>query len=345
MPIKESAEICRSPVVRVLPLQPHCFAFGGFELQMIGAMESARLAGTDIEPLDPWSRQSDFDVIHCWGLDPQHENAVKWARATRKRVVISALVGYATWKTSLRRRLMGYPSAGGWRKRLLGMVDALTVVNQEQAEFLCARDGVRRERIFVVPNIVDGRFLDRESGLDADCPTDLADYVLTTGNVCPRKNQLALVRACRNLGVPLLLVGDVLTGETAYGEAIAAEIAGVENIRWVRGLPPGSRELVSVFAHARLFALPSHDETQPISALEAVAMGLPVLLADRPYARQEYYANAGLVDPKSVESISATLRQMLGRSDKFRTPRAVIEPCRAFRVGAAYAEVYRVVCG
>lgn len=342
--IQQREATVRSPVVRVLPLQPHCFAFGGFELQMIGAMESARSAGIDIGPLDPWSRHADFDVIHCWGLDAQHLNAVNWARAAQKHIVLSALVGYPTWKALLRRRLPWGRGASEWRTHLLNTVDALTVVSEAQAECLCTMDGVRRECIFVVPNIVADLFLDRWAGLDADRPTDLTDYVLTTGNICPRKNQLALVRACRKIGVPLLLVGDVLTGESAYGDAVDAEIAKADTIRWVRRLPAGSRALAAAYANAKLFALPSYAETQPISALEAVAMGKPVLLANRSYARQEYFANPGLADPKSVESISATLRQMLARPEDFQTPRNVVEACRASAVGAAYAAVYRSVC-
>lgn len=40
------------PIVRVVPFQPHCFAFGGFEVQMLAAMESARTVGVNIAPLD-----------------------------------------------------------------------------------------------------------------------------------------------------------------------------------------------------------------------------------------------------------------------------------------------------
>src|SRR5688500_15482068 len=117
------------PRVRVVPLQPHCFAFGGFEIQMIAAMRGARAAGADIEPLDPWARVADFDIVHVWGLDQQHVNVAHWSRLARKKVVLSALVGYTAW-----RSLLG----GGWRRlvprhwsrRLLDSVDAVTCVNQ-----------------------------------------------------------------------------------------------------------------------------------------------------------------------------------------------------------------------
>ncbi len=332
----------RWPVVRVLPLQPHCFAFGGFELQMIGAMDSVRSRGLDIRPLDWWSKDDDFDIIHCWGLSAQHENAINWARTAKKKVVISVLVGYPSWTALLRRRLSEAAGLNRWRKRILNLVDAVTVVNQDQADFVCQFGGVAPERVFVIPNIVRESFLNYPK-MESRPPSHLAGYILTTGNLCSRKNQLSLVMACRDLGVPLLIIGDVLTGETDYGEAVAREVATSQNIRWIKSLPAGSGELISAYANAKIFALPSYEETQPISALEAVAMEIPILLADRPYARQTYFYKAGLVNPNSVKSISAVLAQMIEQPTLFRDPAIVLDPFRATSVGAAYAAVYKTI--
>ena len=331
------------PVVRVLPAQPHCFAFGGFDLQMIAGMEAAQAAGIEVGPLDLWSRRDDFDIVHFWGLGAQHESTMRWCRRARKRVVLSALLSYPTWRTRLRYRIPWSRGPHAWPRRMLDLVDALTVVNQEQADVLQTLYGVHRGRIFVVPNVVHDRFLDWRPSPEVDGVNDVAGYVLSTGNICPRKNQRALVQACRSLGVPLVLVGEVLTGEQSYGDALAAEIAGIGEIRWLKGLPPGSSELASLYARASLFALPSHDETQPISALEAVAMGRPLVLGDRPYARQGYFAGAALAEPRSVASIMDALQQVLADPDKFRTPRRAVEGCRSNSVGSAYAAVYRTV--
>lgn len=309
---------------------------------MLGAMASAKSQGIDVGPFDQWSRDDSFDVVHAWGLHPQHENAIGWARLAKKRIVLSVLIGYATSVTELRRRIGAIFNVNAWRERTLGLVDAVTVVNEGQAISLEAL-GVSKDRIFVIPNIVSEPFF-AENSLTADSPTRLADYVLTTGNICPRKNQLALVRACRKLNVPLLLIGEVLTGETTYADAIAHEIAGVGNIEWIRHLPPASAQLAIAYKNASLFALPSFQETQPISALEAVATGLPLLLANRTYAKQKQFENAGLVEPESVSSIAATIRKILESRNTFRSPRESVESCRLASVGASYAALYRSIC-
>lgn len=330
-----------SPVVRVVPLQPHCFAFGGFELQMINAMNASRTAGIDISPLDPWRRQDDFDLLHLWGLDLQHEQTIRWARLSGKKTILSVLVKYPGWQNRFRFAVSWL--LGPWRMkaRMLTQVDAVTVVNQQQAEYLCSIVGYPRERIFVVPNVVEDIFFAPPHSV-AGFNLDIDNYVLSTGNICQRKNQLSLVRACRSLGVPLLLVGNPLPGEENYARAVSEEISGDPRMRWLRGLPAGSPELAMVYDQAALFALVSLEETQPISALEAAAAGKPLLLTNRPFAKQEYYNGAVLVDPVSVTEIYIGIKRALEQPQNHTPPRHAIEQCRFSVVGKTYADIYQI---
>jgi glycosyltransferase involved in cell wall biosynthesis len=326
------------PVVRVVPLQPHCFAFGGFEIQMLAAMESARQAGADVAPLDFWRREADFDVLHLWGLELQHSSTVKWAHAGNKRIVLSALLNYPGWKSWLRHSASLVIGPARMRRSMLAMIDCVTVVNKAQATFLVSTVGFPAEKVVVVPNLVDEIFFGTGTKSE-DAVVEIENYVLCTGNVCRRKNQLALVGACQALGVSLLLVGKVLTGEEDYGRAVADAIAKA-GFRWIKGLGPGSLELARAYRSAAVFALPSHEETQPISALEAAASRKPLVLGDRPYARQEFYAGAALADPHSVKAIAGALQKALDHPALHCPPISVIEPCRRKNVGAAYMAIY-----
>ena len=142
------------PVVRVVPFQPHCFAFGGFELQMIAAMKFAREAGTDVAPLDFWSREADFDILHFWGLEPQHSNTVRWAHAARKKTVLTALVRYPSWESSLRHIAALAVGPARALKRMLVQLDCVTVVNESQARYVVSTLGLPAEKLSVVPNAV-----------------------------------------------------------------------------------------------------------------------------------------------------------------------------------------------
>lgn len=326
--------------VRVAPLQPHCFAFGGFEVQMISALEAAREMGTDIERLDPWNRDSDFDTYHMWGCDICHLNTARWALLANKKLVMSALFPYPNTRTLLRYWASLIVGTSWHRKPLLSWLSALTVVNKMQANYAVGTLGFPRERVFVIPNIVEEIFFDRSFDGVQNGVT-LKGYIICTGNICQRKNQLQLIKACQKIGVPLLLVGNTLTGEEAYGHAVEEAMRGVDNMQWIRGLPANSQELASVYHNSIGFALPSLNEQQPISALEAAAAGKPLLLANRDYAKQEFYNNSALVNPNSVSDIARNLRSLLDNPEKFTISPGMLDTCRRKSVGSLYIDAYR----
>ena len=327
-------------IVRVVPFQPHCFAFGGFEVQMIAAMETARDAGANIAPLDFWSREADFDVLHFWGLELQHSDAVKWAHAANKKIVLSALTNYPGWNSRLRHLLSYAVGPARLRKPMLAQIDCITVVNGEQKAYLVNTIGFPKEKVFIVPNVIADIYFTVQERTD-DTDLGIENYVICTGNICRRKNQLALARACGKMGVPLLLAGNVLTGEEDYGRAVAEAVASYSGLRWVKGLPPGSVQLAAAYRRSAVFALPSYFEQQPISALEAAACRKPLVLGSRPYAKQEFYEHAILADPHSVEAIAKALRKALDRPEAYCPPAATLELCRRDKVGAAYFEIYQ----
>jgi len=328
-----------SITIRVVPFQPHCFAFGGFDLQMIGAMNATRNASFDIGPLDVWRRTADFDIIHFWGFDVAHFHIAYWAQAANKKLVMSALLPFPSFISYLRNLGAVVASSTRLRFEMLPLISALTVVNAEQARYAVKILGLAADRVHVIPNIVDDIFFDPPSNADG-FNVGFNDYVLCVGNICKRKNQLMLVKACRKLGVPLLLVGDVLVGEEEYGKAVAEAMRGVLNMDWIRGLPAGSDALAAAYRNCLVFALPSYSETQPISALEAAAAGKSVLLANRSYARQEFFAKAVLVSPKSEINLINGLKRVMDDPSSYCTPRNILERCRRENVGKAYRDVY-----
>jgi glycosyltransferase involved in cell wall biosynthesis len=331
-----------APRTRVLPLQPHCFGFGGFDLQMLAVLRAAQAAGAEVRPMDPWSRDTEFDVLHLWGLDLQHLNVTYWAARAGKKIVVSALLPYPGWRSRARHFASSVVGPARQRRALVDRIQCLAVVNERQAQYATSVLGVPEGRITVIPHIVgDAYFPDAAASASPALPElDISGYAICTGNICARKNQLALIQACRHLKLPLLLVGGTLTGEEAYGRAVAQAVAESPTIRWLRELPADSPQMAAAYRGATLFALPSHVEHQPISALEAAACGKPLLLGRRPYARQPLYGNACLVDPASVDAIIDGLKAVIARPEQFCTPPALLESCRGRNVGRAYADAY-----
>lgn len=325
--------------VRVLPLQPHCFAFGGFEIQMLSVIEAVRACGVDAQPMNVWSRDADFDTLHVWGLDVAHMAVVYWARRSGKRVVMTALLPYLTTERRLRHLASLVIGQARIHRKLLAMLDILVVVNDAQKETACRMLGMQRDRVEVIPNIVEARFFEQIPAGQRAPPHD-DGYVLCTGNICPRKNQVNLAKACLAAGQALLIIGDVLTGEERYAEALGRLVEGQNAVRWIRGMPAGSPDLVLAYHRCAAFALPSHNETQPISLLEAAAAGKPLLIGDRPYAEQKYFQHARRVAPESDKSIEQGLRAVLAEPRRYIAPREFLQECRKECVGQAYERVF-----
>jgi len=273
-------------------------------------------------------RTSTYCTSGGMGLD--HGYTVTWGNEAGKKTVLSALVDYPGWKSWLRHQAPLLMELARLLESMLATLDCITVVNEAQAKFFVDTVRFPAEKLAVVPNVVEDIFFEKVDATSG-AAFGAENYVLCVGNVCQRKKQLSLSAACRKPGVPLLLVGKVLPGEEEYEKSVAEALFTCHNSRWIHWLSPGSRELASAYRDARVFALLSRTEQQPISALEAAAMRKPLVLADRPWAKQEFYEHAVLADSRSTDAIAGALRKALDKPDSYCPPASVLQQCRKKR--------------
>ena len=215
------------------------------------------------------------------------------------------------------------------------------MVNEQQAKYAETILSFPKDKIRVIPNIVDNIFFE-QAKLHETFQSSEKNRVICTGSICSRKNQLNLVLACKHIDIPVLLVGGVLPGEEEYAARVKKELDNYPAGSWIEHLTPNSSELVATYKSSSIFALPSLEETQPISVLEAASTNLPILLADRPYAHQKIYESAMLVNPKSINSISNGLLSILSYPGKYIIDSSLLETCRQATVGQQYVDAYKL---
>jgi glycosyltransferase involved in cell wall biosynthesis len=161
-------------------------------------------------------------------------------------------------------------------RRLLQLNDALIVLGAGWQSFY--RDEVGCDcKIVVLPNAVKVPFLQapRAPGFIT---------LLYAGQLRPEKGLLELAEAMRQLSadsrqvlrLKMMGKGDSKRSERVVKEAFAA--ADLQNVEFLGAL--GGDEKWRQFRSADIFVLPSYAEDMPLSILEAMAAGLPVIATE-----------------------------------------------------------------
>lgn len=129
-------------------------------------------------------------------------------------------------------------------------------------------------------------------------------YAIWPGIIEPQKNQLTAVRAFKNLNIELIISGPVR--DQAYLEQCRLE-AG-DNVRFMPAFPFGSELHLSALAHCELFVELSLD-FPGASALEAAAMGCPLLLSRSPWTEELLGDYCFQADPRDEVAIRAAVER------------------------------------
>ena len=178
----------------------------------------------------------------------------------------------------------GWPDGVGRLNRMLTPItDSFIAVAQSHGRFLAKNLGIPESRVAVISNGVDtGRFspiadvaaVRRELGIGAADPV-----VGIVAALRPEKNHKLFLEMAARVVQELPAVRFLIIGEGPCRDAIAerAQALGVTS----RTMFLGSRDDVPrLLAAMDVFALTSHIEANPVSILEAMSVGRPVVATD-----------------------------------------------------------------
>jgi glycosyltransferase involved in cell wall biosynthesis len=189
--------------------------------------------------------------------------------------------------------------------------DAVVVPSRATAADLTRRHGVDATRVHVTPlaSSLPTAGLDPSEvlrSLAIDPP-----FVLCPGTLEPRKNQLRLIRAYRQVApdVPHALV---LAGPDGWGTGpVAAELARSGPGRIVRVGAVPAAELDALYRAADAVAYPSLYEGFGLPVIEAMERGVPVVASTTDAVAETAGGAALLVDPADVATIAEGLARVL----------------------------------
>lgn len=237
--------------------------------------------------------------------------------------------------------LMGY-----YERRALARVQDITAISQYIQQHYAGRTQARWHLV------------------ENPAPDDLFDLarrpvpgrLLLPASVIPRKDPITLVRALtlarrEHPDLHLFIAGR--TNEAAYVaqvQAVCRELGVTDHVRLL-GVQ-SQAQMRQLYREAQLVTLSSREEVSPMSAIEALAVGIPVVTTRAGGAG--YVVEDGrtgrVVPVGDAEALAAAICQVLGDPAMYATmshnARAAAEArFRLNRVAGRYVEVYRIAAG
>ena len=230
-------------------------------------------------------RLADFDLIHVFSAINGNYRIVEAARELGVPVVLSPLLSpgwnrSSAWRARLADRLAGrltdwmVQTSYAQTKRALQLANAVIALGEAERDAIVEGFGMPAEAIRVFPNGINPHFFTangdlflRETGL-------AGPFVLMVGSISAYKNQLGLAQALAGSGWPVVLIGAAPRHDPLYLQ----QLLGLPHVSWLGALDHADPLLASAYHAAAVVALPSQGEVFPLSVLEALAAGTPVVM-------------------------------------------------------------------
>jgi glycosyltransferase involved in cell wall biosynthesis len=230
---------------------------------------------------------------------------------------------------------------------------AVIAVSQATKDDVVRVLGVDPDKVHVVHEAASSRFQPVEDPAELDrvrksyrLPPRL---ILHVGTIEPRKNlarlleALARLRSRDRMDYALVLVGRPGWKHESAFEAV--ERLNLQDAVRLLGYVP-TADLISLYSLADVVAFPSLYEGFGLPVLEAMACGTPVVTSAAGSLPEVAGDAAEFVDPRSVQSIAAGLRRVLGDRARWEELRARgLERARAFGWDQAARETREIYAG
>lgn len=283
---------------------PFLLAHGGANTQVEQTRLALERAGVEVEFLRWWDENQRGDLIHFFGAPPA--GYLNLARLKHLPVITNTLFTDTCNRplSRLKRQglmvktLLSLPFGEGIKQQLAWRTyrrtDHNVVSLEAEKTVLEVVYGVPAERITVVPYGLSETFMRAGAGRRTE------PHLICTGTITPRKCSVELARLARAAQVPVLFVGKPYHESEPYWQ----EFRGLIDGNYVRHQSHVSSEteMVALLQAARGFVLMSWYENWCLSAHEAAACGLPLLLTDQNWSRERfgdkvsYFASLGVSD-------------------------------------------------
>ncbi len=257
------------------------FTPGGGEIQIEMLQKYLKRKKVNAYKFDSWEPKIKTDIYHFFSCMGGSIDFCQYLKNNDKKLIISA----SLWIT--KDTLHKY-DIGQIKSQLL-LADRIIVNSIKEKDLLSDLLEIDKSKFRVVfngfePDLLKFRY--KKFKKPSKIPLNWKEYVLCLANIEPRKNQKILIEACRLNKKNLVLVGHIRDKD--YFKSLGLESSN--QVFYYGSVKNHSSEFFSLMLNAKCFVLPSTLETPGLAALEAAALGIPIIITSEGCS-EEYFGN------------------------------------------------------
>lgn len=322
---------------------------GGLQIQILETISALKRLGIQADLINPnQDKLADYDIIHVFDVNGNY-GLVEAAKAIPKPIVISPVLPldwtrYTGFRDQLLDRLVGKLSK--WHisttyRRIdfcLRFSNVVVALSELEEKSITAAFGVEHEKIRIIPNGVPQRFFKASPELFIQKYGLEPGFILCVATINRHKNQLALAQALQHTSYKIVLIGQCLEPNKAY----LARILDFPNVNYLGTMDYQDPLLASAYAAAGVFCLPSRSEVMPLSTLEAMAAGTPVVMT-RHHCMIVTNMSQVLreIEPGDHKQIRSAVEKFLGDTSSPTQCKAAVMHLGWDKVALALADIYK----
>lgn len=301
---------------------PFILAHGGFQIQIEQTKKALESLGAEVENLRWWDAEQKGDLIHHFS--PARNMYLKLAQAQQLPVVMTTLLSETCNRSDsqlkrqgrLTRLLLAFPGGEGVKDQLVWRSFHLCSHNivgiQAERRVLEKVYRVPSEKISVIPLGLSEAYLDLPLSRRSET------HLICLGTITPQKNCMQLAAMAIRTQTPILFLGKPYHPADPYWLRFQSLIDG--RLISYRPHVEDQRELIDLLQGARGYVLMSDYENWSLSAHEAAACGLPLLLPDQPWSRECFGNQAHYFTGKGAAQDEEILRSFYRDAERLPSP-------------------------
>lgn len=265
------------------------FTPGGGEIQIEMLYKYLKKKDINVCKFDSWNPKIKTKIFHFFSCMGGSFDFCNFLKSSNKKLIISS----SLWIT--KDTMHNYDI--GQIKAQLSIADRIVVNSEKEKDLLSDIFEIDRENFRVVYNGFEPDLLqyrEKKFNKPQKLPVNCKDYVLCIANIETRKNQHLLIEATKLSKKKLVLVGHIR--EKDYFNSLEIDN---NSVIYYGSVENHSNEFFSLLLNAKCFVLPSTLETPGLAALEAAALGIPIVVTSEGCTKEYFGGIDSYYDGKS----------------------------------------------